>query len=137
VSSNTPDPVSANNTAGATFTATASGRMTVVSIKLQPPNTIPVTVTCANVATCAGTATITLAEDARNGSNFLPAGTVIASGPFSVANGTATFQLTRGSNVPEGLLESSKPLVTVTLTPVSGSPTSATMQLRPGNSPKG
>jgi hypothetical protein len=88
------------------------------------------------VDTCSGTVTITLAEDARNGSDHLPAGTVVANGSFSVANGTATFQLTPGSNVPDGLLESSKPLVTVTLTPTSGSPASATMQLRPGNPPK-
>lgn len=136
VSSDVSDPVPANNMAGATFTAIPAGKMTVVSIKLQPQSTIPVTATCANVDTCVGTATIQLAEDARNGSSSLPAGTVVATGSFSVANGTATFQLTRGSTVPDGLLESSKPLVTVTLTPTNGSPVSATMQLRPGNNPK-
>lgn len=110
--------------------------MTVVSLRLQPPETIPVTMTCANVATCSGSATITLAEDARSGGKFLPAGTIVARGPFSVSAGTTTFQLTSEPTTPDGLLEASKPLVSVTLTQTSGPSTSATMQLRPGNAPR-
>ena len=132
-SSDTSDPAPANNTSSASFTALPAGRMTVVSIRLEPPETIPVTMTCANVATCSGSATITLAEDARRGGKFLPAGTVVARGPFSVSAGTATFQLTSEPTTPDGLLEASKPLVTVTLTQTNGPSTSATMQLRPGN----
>ena len=135
-SSDTSDPVPANNASSASFTALPAGRMTVVSLRLQPPTTIPVTMTCAKVATCSGSATITLAEDAGSGGKFLPAGTIIASGPFSVSAGTATFELTTEPSVPEGLLASSKPLVTVTLTQTSGPTTSATLQLRPGNAPR-
>ncbi|MEA2190723.1 MAG: hypothetical protein QOI73_844 [Solirubrobacteraceae bacterium] len=133
VGSDTADPATGDNTSSASFTALAAGRMTIVSIRLKPPSTILVTMTCANVATCAGNATIRLAEDARSGKKFLAAGTVVASGPFSVSAGTATFELTIDPSVPDGLLESSKPLVTVALAATGGATGSATLQLRPGN----